>query len=50
MRNLTTGLEIAACVLLIAGAYVLAGLGTALVAGSGVLFAASYSISRGGSA
>ena len=50
MRWLTTGLELAACASLLAGAYVLAGIGALLVAASGVLFGASYSISRRGSA
>ncbi len=50
MRWLTTGLEIAACAALLGGAYILAGVGALLIAGSGVLFAASFVLSRGGSA
>lgn len=50
MRHVTTGLEIAACSCLLLGAYLLAGAGAVLVALSGLLFAASFVLSRGGSA
>lgn len=50
MRRFTTGLELAGVACALTGAYLLAGLGVALLVGSGLLFAASYLISRGGDA
>lgn len=50
MRTITTGLEVAACLCLLVGAGLLAGLGGLLVGASVVLLAASYALSRGGSA
>lgn len=47
MRHFTTGLEVAGCACLLGGAYILAGIGAALIAASVVLFATSYVLSRG---
>ncbi len=47
MRVLTTALELAACVCLLVGAYILAGVGALLLAAAAPLFAASYVLSRG---
>lgn len=44
---LTTVLEVAACVCLLAGAFILAGIGGLLLAASAALFAASYALTRG---
>lgn len=44
---LTTVLEVAACACLLAGAFLLAGVGGLFIGASVVLFGASYALSRG---
>lgn len=46
--RITTALDLAACVSATAGAYLLLGIGCALIVAAGAALVASWSLSRGG--